>query len=147
MRGRISFYQFSYNWKVKNGYFAVWIIIQRESKIIQAAEQNSLSWGELENLGEHSCSVTLEQLCRPKSLWDNRLVQEGGKVGLVHLSPVTTAATKFQRWGEEMRLDFRKQLSQPSSSASAEEELVFCLAETLHTKYWNTGMEAFQVSV
>lgn len=78
-------------------------------------------------MGEHSCSVTLEQLCRPKSLWDNELVQEGGKVGLVHLSPVATPATKVQRRGEEMRLDFKKQLSQPSSSALAEEELVFCL--------------------
>lgn len=62
--------------------------------------------------------MTLEQLYRPKSLWDSELV---------HLSPVTTPATKVQRRGEEMRLDFRKQLSQPSSSALAEEELVFCL--------------------
>lgn len=117
MRGRISFYHLSYNWKVKHGYTAVWIIIPRESRIIQAAEQNSLSWWELENLGKHSCSVTLEQPSRPKSPWGN---------GLAHLSPITTAASKVQRRGEEIE-DFRK-LSQPSSSASAEEELMFYLA-------------------
>lgn len=49
----------------------------------------------LENLGEHSSSVTLEHLYVSKSPLGNRVVSEGRKVELVNLSPPASTATEL----------------------------------------------------